>query len=136
VEAHHASRVGCPICGREEHPLTVHINLSPEQLNDLGLKPDALPGGISIMAEAEQRSRYPKQEVNEGQKHGYIGADVDVYDPETGKVVGKGVRPADALDQSETDETVTGEQGTVKSDDTAESDAARPQGGTIRRGNR
>lgn len=28
----------------------------------------------------EPKGRYPKQEVNPGQKHGYIG-EVDVYDP-------------------------------------------------------
>lgn len=29
---------------------------------------------------AEPKGRYPRQEVSEGQVHGYIG-DVDVYDP-------------------------------------------------------
>lgn len=30
--------------------------------------------------QSEPKARYPKQEVAEGQKHGYIG-DVEIYDP-------------------------------------------------------
>lgn len=34
-----------------------------------------------MAGEGDAKARYPRQEVNEGQKHGYLG-DVDVYEPE------------------------------------------------------
>lgn len=75
----------------------------------------------------EPKARYPQQEVNEGQKHGYIGEDVEVYDEATGKKVGKGVKPSVAtsgVDEAGAGSTeIVGTMGTIKADDTADDEA-------------
>lgn len=86
--------------------------------------------------EQTTRSRYPAQEVAEGQEHGYIGEDVDVYDQETGKTVGKGIAPwkaSDGVDDPKAKSKVAGETGTLKSDDTAPDGDAAPVGGKSHR---
>jgi hypothetical protein len=74
----------CPVCGEKGGAChgSVPVRLTADQLADIGLKPEDLkPGGtISMADQTEPKSRYPKQEVAEGQKHGYIG-DVETYDP-------------------------------------------------------
>lgn len=75
----------CPVCGAESASChgSIPVLLTADQLADIGLKPDELkPGGTITMADQEEpKGRYPKQEVNPGQKAGYIG-EVDVYEPE------------------------------------------------------
>lgn len=74
----------CPVCGEKGGAChgSVPVRLTADQLTDIGLKPDKLePGGTIVMADStEPQGRYPKQEVSPGQKHGYIG-DIEVYDP-------------------------------------------------------
>lgn len=75
----------CPICGEKGGAChgDIPVRLTADQLIDIGLKPDQLkPGGTITMADQDEpKARYPKQEVGQGQKHGYIG-DVEVYEPE------------------------------------------------------
>lgn len=70
----------------------------------------------------EPKARYPRQEVNEGQVHGYLG-DVEVYDPvksESGfsnAKAGKGkTTHVSAKDAAPAEEPVAGETGAVVSD--------------------
>lgn len=76
--------IACLICGETGGTChgSVPVRLTADQLADIGLTPDKLePGGTIVMADTtEPKARYPRQEVAEGQKHGYIG-EVEVYDP-------------------------------------------------------
>jgi hypothetical protein len=74
--------LNCPVCGQANG--TCHgaepVILTTEQAADIGLKPEQLTGGTITVNQKEPQIRYPKQEVADGQEHGYIG-DVEVYDP-------------------------------------------------------
>lgn len=59
----------------------------------------------------EPKGRYPKQEVNDGQKHGYIG-DVEVYDPNF-QEAGFSNAQATAEDQAPAEKPVAGVTGTT-----------------------
>jgi hypothetical protein len=111
----------CSVCGEKDGAChgNVPVRLTADQLVDIGLKPDQLKaGGTIVMAETieEPKARYPKVDpdsLQPGAKHGYIGS-VEVYDPnEPGHsniVVGK-------ASKGET-KPVVGLVGKVKSDDT------------------
>jgi hypothetical protein len=114
--------VTCPICGEKGGAChgSVPVLLTPDQLKDIGLKPeDIKPGGTIQMADQEEpKARYPKVDPDtlpKGAEHGYIGA-VEVYDPanpgHSNVVVGK---PAKGSSKP-----VVGQTGTIKSDDVAD----------------
>lgn len=75
-----------------------------------------------MAGEGDAKARFPRQEVNEGQEHGYLG-DVEVYDPEVhapghsnttaaDKASGKrGKTDAGALVGHTTDADVQGDEG-------------------------
>lgn len=73
-----------------------------------------------MAGEGDAKARFPRQEVNDGQKHGYLG-DVDVYDPPpvgdsnttaADKASGKrGKSPTGALVGHTTDADVQGDEG-------------------------
>lgn len=83
---------------------------------------------------AEPKARFPRQEVNEGQEHGYLG-DVEVYDPPQQEggfsnvssdaeaapaAAPKGkVTHVTAEDMAPDQPAQAGESGTIKADDTA-----------------
>jgi hypothetical protein len=66
----------------------------------------------------EPKARYPRQEVADGQKHGYIG-EVEVYDPVESKAGHSNVTTtkASAKDSAPAERPVAGKVGTTKSDD-------------------
>lgn len=49
---------------------------------------------------ADAKMRYPAQNTQGKGKHGYLGEDVEVYDPETGKKVARGT-PLDKIDRAD-----------------------------------
>jgi hypothetical protein len=118
--------IACPICGSAGH--ANHgppVQLTPDQLRDLGIKPEDLPGGFTIMADqTEPKGRYPRQEVAEGQVHGYIG-EVEVYDPpqaEAGYSNAKAPKTtkASAKDSAPAEAPVAGEKGVIGADEGAD----------------
>lgn len=100
-----------------------HIYLTPDQVRDLGLKPDDLKGRIR-MATDEPKARYPKVDPDtlpEGAQHGYLG-EVEVYDPaqpgHSNTVVGKApkgdsTKVKGVVGVVSSDEGATGEAGSV-----------------------
>ena len=75
----------------------------------------------------EPKARYPKQEVSEGQEHGYIG-EVEVYEPptseggfsnvETEAPAPKGKTTTKSAADAAPEETpIAGESGTISSDE-------------------
>jgi hypothetical protein len=75
--------IACPVCGetfracRGSAPAVV---LTPEQRFDIG--EITAKEYAAMTAQEDPQPRFPRQDVGDGQVHGYIG-DVEVYDRET-----------------------------------------------------
>jgi hypothetical protein len=75
--------IACPVCGetfgacRGSAPAVV---LTPEQRFDIG--EITAKEYAAMTAQEDPKPRFPRQDVGDGQVHGYVG-DVEVYDRET-----------------------------------------------------